>query len=92
MAIGQGLASLRSRGTAALLGVPTKPVEIDLLNDVVFKGATIRGVFARRMYETWHQVENVLVGGRLNLDSVISHKIPARDYEQAFDSCPPTRR
>ncbi|MBO9522824.1 MAG: L-threonine 3-dehydrogenase [Nocardioidaceae bacterium] len=83
-AISQGLSSLRRGGTAALLGVPTKPVELDLLNDVVFKGATIRGVFGRRMYETWHQVENMLVGGRLNLDSVISHRIPIRDYERAF--------
>ncbi|WGX95849.1 L-threonine 3-dehydrogenase [Nocardioides sp. L-11A] len=85
VAIGQGLASLRSGGTAALLGVPTQPVELDLLNDVVFKGTTIRGVFGRRMYETWHQVENVLLGGRLELDSIVSHKIPVRDYERAFE-------
>lgn len=84
MAIRQGLRSLGSGGTAALLGVPTQPVELDLLNDVVFKGATIHGVFGRRMFETWYQVENILVGGRLHLDPVISHRIPLRDYDRAF--------
>ncbi|MDQ6524838.1 L-threonine 3-dehydrogenase [Nocardioides sp. LHD-245] len=83
-AIGQGLASLRCGGTAALLGVPTQPVEIDLLNDVVFKGLTIHGVFGRRMFETWYQVENFLLGGRLRLDPVISHRIPLHDYDRAF--------
>ncbi|MBM7518029.1 L-threonine 3-dehydrogenase [Nocardioides nitrophenolicus] len=84
-AIRQGLRSLGSGGTAALLGVPTQPVELDLLNDVVFKGATIHGVFGRRMFETWYQVENFLVGGRLRLDPVISHRIPFRDYDRAFE-------
>ncbi|WP_183407744.1 L-threonine 3-dehydrogenase [Nocardioides marmoriginsengisoli] len=83
-AIQQGLRSLRSGGNAALLGVPTEPVEIDLLNQVVFKGTTIRGVFGRRMFDTWYQVENMLLGGRLRLDPVISHRIPIHDYEDAF--------
>lgn len=83
-AIRQGLRSLGSGGTAALLGVPTQPVELDLLNDVVFKGATVHGVFGRRMFETWYQVENMLVGGRLRLDPVISHRIAIQDYDRAF--------
>ncbi|GAA1508390.1 L-threonine 3-dehydrogenase [Nocardioides humi] len=83
-AIRQGLSSVGSGGTAALLGVPTEPVEVDLLNDVVFKGLTIRGVFGRRMFSTWYQVENMLLAGRLQLDAIVSHRIPIREYERAF--------
>lgn len=83
-AIRQGLTAVGSGGTAALLGVPAQPVEVDLLNDVVFKGLTIRGVFGRRMFTTWYQVESMLLGGRLRLDDVVSHRIPIREHERAF--------
>jgi threonine 3-dehydrogenase len=79
-----GLRALGNGGTAALLGVPSRPVEIDLLNDVIFKGLTLHGISGRRMYETWFQVETFLLGGRLRLDPVISHRVPLRDHEQAF--------
>jgi threonine 3-dehydrogenase len=83
-AVRQGLTTLGNGGTAALLGVPSQPVELDLLNDVIFKGATIHGVFGRRMFETWYQVENFLLGGGLRLGSIITHRIPIQDYDHAF--------
>jgi len=79
-----GLAAMRSGGTAALLGVPPHPIEVDLLNDVIFKGATLHGISGRKMYETWYQVESFLLGGRLALDPIISHRVPVRDHERAF--------
>ena len=70
-AIRQGFRSLRNGGTAALLGLPSKPVELDLPNDIIFKGATVLGINGRKMFETWYQVENFLLSGRLNLDPIV---------------------
>ena len=36
-ALHQGFTALRNGGTVALLGLPSKPVEIDLANDIIFK-------------------------------------------------------
>src|SRR5204863_1013652 len=54
-AIRQGFKALRNGGTAALLGIPSKAVELDLANDIIFKGAAVLGINGRLMYETWFQ-------------------------------------
>ncbi|MCA9269749.1 MAG: L-threonine 3-dehydrogenase, partial [Planctomycetales bacterium] len=66
-ALANGFAALRNGGTAALLGLPSRPVELDLPNAIIFKGATVLGINGRRMFETWYQMENFLLAGRLDL-------------------------
>ncbi|HKE09029.1 MAG TPA: L-threonine 3-dehydrogenase, partial [Candidatus Acidoferrum sp.] len=51
-AIQQGFKALRAGGRASLLGIPTENVPLDLVNDVIFKGATVQGIYGRRMYQT----------------------------------------
>ena len=51
-AIQQGFKALRAGGRASLLGIPTiEAVQLDLVEDVIFKGATVQGIYGRRMYE-----------------------------------------
>ncbi len=83
-AIRQGFASLRNGGVAALLGLPSKPVEIDLNNDIIFKGATVLGINGRKMFETWYQMENFVVSGRINLDPIVTHVLPMDQFERGF--------
>jgi len=49
-AIRQGFTALRNGGTAALLGIPSEPVPLDLPNDIIFKGATVLGINGRKMF------------------------------------------
>lgn len=83
-AIRQGFAALRNGGTAALLGLPSKPVEIDLPNDIIFKGARVLGINGRLMYETWFQIESFVLSGRLNLAPIVTHQLPFEDFDRGF--------
>jgi threonine 3-dehydrogenase len=83
-AIRAGFVALRNGGTAALLGLPSEPVAIDLPNDIIFKGATVLGINGRKMFETWYQVENFLLSGHLNLDPIITHHLPLTEIEQGL--------
>lgn len=83
-AIRQGFQALRNGGTAALLGLPSAPVALDLPNDIIFKGATVLGINGRRMFETWYQVESFLLSGRLHLDAIVTHQIPLVDFAEGF--------
>jgi len=83
-AIRQGFAALRNGGTAALLGLPGEEVAFDLANDIIFKGATVLGINGRRMFETWYQMENFLLSGRLDLEPIITHPIPLEKFEDGF--------
>jgi len=83
-AIRQGFTALRNGGTAALLGLPSEPVALDLPNDIIFKGATVLGINGRKMFETWYQVENFLLSGRLNLEPVVTHHLPLTEFERGL--------
>ncbi len=83
-AIQQGFKSLRAGGRASLLGIPTENVPLDLVNDVIFKGATVQGIYGRRMYETWVQMTALLKAGRLDLEPLFGERAPLDKFENAF--------
>jgi threonine 3-dehydrogenase len=83
-AIQQGFAALRAGGRASLLGIPTESVPLDLVNDVIFKGATVQGIYGRRMYGTWVQMTSLLKAGRLNLDPLFGERTSLEKFEDAF--------
>src|SRR5713101_6128608 len=83
-AIQQGFKALRAGGRASLLGIPTENVPLDLVNDVIFKGATVQGIYGRRMYQTWVQMTALLKAGRLNLEPLFGEKISLERFEDAF--------
>ena len=83
-AIQQGFAALRAGGRASLLGIPTENVQLDLVKDVIFKGATVQGIYGRRMYETWVQMTALLKAGRLNLEPLFGERVALDNFEGAF--------
>src|SRR5271156_365249 len=83
-AIQQGFAALRAGGRASLLGIPTENVPLDLVKDVIFKGATVQGIYGRRMYETWVQMTALLKAGRLNLEPLFGEQTSLENFEGAF--------
>lgn len=83
-AIDDGFRALRMGGTAALLGIPSRPISFDLSNHVIFKGATVLGINGRRMFETWYQMEEMLLSGRLELDEIVTHQIRLEDFAEGF--------
>jgi threonine 3-dehydrogenase len=83
-AIQQGFKALRAGGRASLLGIPTENVPLDLVQDVIFKGATVQGIYGRRMYETWVQMTALLKAGRVNLDPLFGERMDLANFEAAF--------
>ncbi|HKO04702.1 MAG TPA: L-threonine 3-dehydrogenase, partial [Candidatus Acidoferrales bacterium] len=79
-AIRQGLKMLRPGGRASLLGIPSEPVTLDLLEDVIFKGATVLGIYGRHMFETWLQMSALLRDGKLNLEPLFKERLRLGDY------------
>jgi threonine 3-dehydrogenase len=83
-AIQQGFKALRAGGRASLLGIPTENVPLDLVQDVIFKGATVQGIYGRRMYETWVEMTALLKAGRVNLDALFGERVELENFESAF--------
>ncbi len=85
-AFDQSFRALRNGGTAALLGLPAKPVTFDFTEHIIFKGCTVLGINGRRMFETWYQMEELLLSGRLELDEIITHEFPLSEYRAGFET------
>jgi len=69
-------------GRIALLGLPAQEIAIDWTK-VVLKMLSLKGVYGRRIFDTWYQM-SVLIQTGLDLRPVITHRFPARAYEEAF--------
>jgi threonine 3-dehydrogenase len=84
VAINQALKYIKLGGRMSMLGIPNGHVEIDLAKDVIFKGIKIHGIVGRRMYDTWYQVKGLIQSGKLQLDKIITHRLPMEAFEEGM--------
>ena len=77
------LANMCHGGKIAMLGIPSEEISIDWTT-VVFNMLTIKGIYGREMYETWYKMTAMLQSG-LDIESVITHRFHASEFEEAFD-------
>src|SRR5438067_9904193 len=84
-AIRTGFQILRLGGRVSILGIPSKPVELNLANDIIFKGANIQGIIGRLMYKTWYQMTALLKAGKLDLHPVITDRISMKDFSTSLE-------
>lgn len=69
-------------GKIALLGIlPETSIDWDC---VVFNGLTIKGIYGRRMYETWYKMTTLIQSG-LDIMPIITHRFKYTDFQQGFD-------
>jgi threonine 3-dehydrogenase len=84
-AIRLGFKILRLGGRVSLLGIPSKPVEFNLAEDFIFKGAVVQGINGRLMYKTWYQMTALLKAGKLDLSPVITDRMSMADFSKGMD-------
>lgn len=84
-AIDSGLRMVRNGGRAALLGIPSDNVNINLAERIIFKGLTVLGINGRRMFETWYQAQALVRSGRIDLRPIITHILPFEQFDRAFE-------
>jgi threonine 3-dehydrogenase len=82
-AFNQMLDAMNHGGRIAVLGIPSGPMTLDV-NDVIFKGLEIQGIYGRRIFETWYKMAAMLQSG-LDVSATITHQLPADRFDEAFD-------
>ena len=81
-AFNQMLDAMNNGGRIAALGIPSGPMTLDV-NDVIFKGLEIQGIYGRRIFETWYKMAAMLQSG-LDIGGIVTHELPADRFEEAF--------
>lgn len=67
----------------ALLGILPDSTSVNW-NEIIFKALTLKGIYGREMWETWYQMEQMLLGG-LDLAPIITHRFSVDDFQKGFD-------
>lgn len=70
-------------GKISLLGILPSQTTVNW-TDIIFKSLQLKGIYGREMYETWYQMEQMLMSG-LDLSPMITHRFKADDYQKGFE-------
>jgi threonine 3-dehydrogenase len=70
-------------GKISLLGLLPHSTQINWSN-LIFKGLTLKGIYGREMYETWYQMEMMLLSG-LDVSGIITHRFHFSEFQKAFE-------
>ena len=81
-ALNQMLEAMNHGGNVAVLGIPSGDITVEM-NEVIFKGLTVKGIYGRRIFETWYKSAAMLQSG-LDISSIVTHTVAAADFEDAF--------
>ena len=77
------IAHMYKGANIAQLGILPSDTKVNW-SDIIFNALTIKGITGRRMWETWYQMEQMLLGG-LDLSPVITHRFHFDDFQKGFD-------
>lgn len=79
------LDAVRIEGRLVSVGHTSAPVPVDVTNKVNMKGLMWKGVFGRRIWETWWKVAGLAAAKKVALREVVTHRFPLGEHRQAFE-------
>jgi threonine 3-dehydrogenase len=67
---------VRNGGRVVLFGIPSRPVEIDVAEALIFKNLSVLALNGRKIFETWYKTRWMLESGVVDLQPLITHRYP----------------
>lgn len=82
-AFNEMLESMYNGSRISLLGIQPAGTTIDW-DKVIFKALTLKGIYGREMWETWYQMEQMLITG-IDLSPIITHRLSIDEFQKGFE-------
>ena len=76
---------VRNGGRVTLFGIPSRPVEIDIAEKMIFKNLTVLALNGRRIFETWYKTRWLLESGVVDLRPLITKVLPLSSIEESIE-------
>ncbi len=76
---------LAKGGRVSLVGLPAKPITLEMTSAIIYREAVVYGSTGRLMWDTWYRVEGLLSENKFDPTPVITHRFPLAEYEKALE-------
>lgn len=76
---------VRNGGRVILFGIPSRPVEIDVAEAMIFKNLNVLALNGRKIFETWYKTRWMLESGVVDLRPLVTHQYPLESIDLALD-------
>lgn len=76
--------AVRKEATVVAVGIPGRSLELDVAAYLIKKGLTFTGSFGRSLWGTWDQIAELVAGGKLDLSSFVTHRLPLSAMDEAI--------
>ncbi|MFQ5413101.1 MAG: L-threonine 3-dehydrogenase [Phycisphaerae bacterium] len=83
-AITAGFRVVRNGGRVTLFGIPARPVEIDVAENMIFKNLTVLALNGRRIFDTWYKTRWLLEDGVVDLRPLVTKTVGFDDMNDAM--------
>jgi len=84
-AIADAFRIARNGGRVVLFGIPSRPVEIDVAEALIFKNLDVLAISGRRIFATWYKTRWLLESGVVDLRPLITEELPLERFGEAFE-------
>ncbi len=84
-AITDAFRAVRNGGRMTLFGIPSRPVEIDIAENMIFKNLTVFALNGRRIWDTWYKTRWLLESGMVDLHPLITGQMTFEKVEDAIE-------
>ena len=78
------IANMKHGGKISLLGLQAADSRVNL-ETVIFNGLTLKGIYGRKVWDTWYKMTTMLQAG-LDISEIITHRYDIKDYQKGFDA------
>ncbi|MBI4019833.1 MAG: L-threonine 3-dehydrogenase [Candidatus Aenigmarchaeota archaeon] len=85
-ALQQAVQAVKPTGMVSALGLPTKQVTLDVSKNIILKDVTFRGIYGRRIWDTWKITSELLRDKKVDIRPVITHRLRLEDFEKGVQA------
>jgi threonine 3-dehydrogenase len=85
-AIEQSIDALHTSGKLVALGLPTKPINLDWSSKIVLKDIELKGIYGRRIWDTWKTTTRLLSEKLIDIEPLITHEFKQSEFEKGFEA------
>lgn len=84
-ALRTALSAVRREATVVSVGLTKAALPVDVTETLITRGVTLRGSWGRSIWETWDRLAALVVVGKIDLEGLITHRLPISQLPQALE-------